>query len=33
MTKSVAVTFDDRLMWVYDEHLGALLKFIIDIVA
>jgi hypothetical protein len=25
------VTFDDRLVWVYDEPLGVLLKYMIDI--
>jgi hypothetical protein len=31
VTKSVAVRFDDRLAWVYDEPLGILLKYMIDI--
>jgi hypothetical protein len=31
VTKTVGVSFDDRLVWVYDEPLGVLLKYMIDI--
>jgi len=30
VTKTVGVSFNDRLMWVYDEPLGVLLKYMID---
>ena len=33
MSKSVAVRFDDHLIWVYDEALALLLKFVIDVLA